>query len=302
MTKTELSPQEDNQEIKIKNKGLNLFFIEKVGFLFILLSGLMPFVHSFVKDETPENKIFGFTGIQAFLYSLGVHLSILFLVIGILLIISVVNSPARYKIVQNYLRYSLISPFISSIFYLSWVFIPDVDYNLLAYIFLSLFICFISLIIFYQILRYINALKVDYKNQLIQIKNTISKIKINFDQSKLPEGIANNILCNLNDFENSKRFTNKSVNLNYLANELKTNSKYLSKTINIYKKKTFTQYINDLRIEYLIEKLNTDKTFKNYTIQAIATEIGFNTSNAFSRAFFKKTGMYPSEYIKELDS
>ncbi len=176
-TKTELSHQEDNQEIKTKNKGLTLFFIEKVGFLFILLSGLMPFVHSFVEREILTEKFFGYPSIQAFLYSLGVHLSILFLVIGVLLIISVVNSPARYKIVQNYLRYSLISPFISSIFYLSWVFIPDVDYNLLAYIFLSLFICSISLIIFYQILRYINTLKLINKHRENVLKDGLSYLK-----------------------------------------------------------------------------------------------------------------------------
>ena len=106
----------------------------------------------------------------------------------------------------------------------------------------------------------------------------------------------------LEKFEENECFLKSSITLSNLSPKLNTNSKYLSKTINVYKKKTFTQYINDLRIEYLIEKLNTDKTFKNYTIQAIATEIGFNTPNAFSRAFFKKTGMYPSEYIKELDS
>lgn len=175
--KTLLNHQEGSQEIKSKNAGLTLLFVEKLGFLLILLSGLMPFVHSFVKHEVLEEKIFGFTSVHLFLYSLGVHLSILFLVIGVLLIISVVNSPARYKIVQNYLRYSLISPFISSIFYLSWVFIPDVDYNLLAYIFLSLFICSISLIIFYQILRYINTLKLINKHRENVLKDGLSYLK-----------------------------------------------------------------------------------------------------------------------------
>ena len=146
-----------------------------------------------------------------------------------------------------------------------------------------------------------------FPNEFIEIyEKDYGNVTIEEKQKKriflIPKSTLEKNLKNLQCFEMNKSFLNTNINLYSLASDLKTNSKYLSKTINIYKKKTFTQYINDLRIEYLIEKLNTDKTFKNYTIQAIATEIGFNTPNAFSRAFFKKTGMYPSEYIKELDS
>lgn len=119
----------------------------------------MPFVHSFVKHEVLEEKVFGFSSIHLFLYSFGVHLCAFLLVIGVLMTTSVANKPSRYQVIQNYLRYSLISPFISGIFYLSWVFIPDVNYNLLAYIFLALLICVISLLIFFRVLKYINTLK-----------------------------------------------------------------------------------------------------------------------------------------------
>jgi AraC-like DNA-binding protein len=166
---------------------------------------------------------------------------------------------------------------------------------------LSLLISTISLITFYRIHKYINILKSDYKNQLTQIKNNISSIKISLTQSKLSDDIVDNILCKLREFENSKKFTNNNLNLKYLATDLKTNSKYLSRVINLHKKKSFTQYINDLRIEYLVTTLKTDKTFSNYTISAVAKEIGFKTANDFSRAFFKKTGKYPSDYIKELN-
>lgn len=158
-----LNHPEDNLEetnFLVKNKaGANLFFIEKLGFFIILVSGIMPFVHSFVKHKVLEEKLFGFTSVHLFLYSLGVHLCAFFLVIGVLMIISVANNPTRYKIIQHYLRYALISPFVSGVFYLSWIFIPDVNYNLLAYVFLSLLICVISLFIFRSILNYINTLK-----------------------------------------------------------------------------------------------------------------------------------------------
>ncbi len=300
----ESDSKEDEEKAKIlleKNTaGSSLFFIEKLGYFLILISGLMPFVHSFVKKKVLEERFFGFPSIQSFLYSLGVHLSILFLVIGILMAISVANSPSRYKIIQNYLRYTLISPFVSGVFYLTWVFIPNVDYNLLAYIFLALIISVLSLIIFGRVLKYINILKLDYNEQLDFIKSSISNIKIGGKPTKLSVDVTNNILYGLNKFEESKRYVDKDISLKYLAIEMNTNSKYLSKTINQEKKKTFTQYINDLRIEYSIELLTTNKKYANYTIQAIAEEIGFKTSRAFSTSFFKKIGKYPSEYIKEM--
>ncbi len=110
------------------------------------------------------------------------------------------------------------------------------------------------------------------------------------------------ILNELEMFEISEKFINPNISLNSLASKLKTNGKYLSKTINLHKKKSFSQYINDLRIEYLIEKLKTDKIYTNYTIKAISKEIGFNTPKAFSQAFFKKIGLHPSEYIKNIIS
>ncbi|MEW7289951.1 helix-turn-helix domain-containing protein [Aquimarina sp. 2304DJ70-9] len=301
-----LKPLEGNQEtnlnLKVKNSTLSLLLIEKLGFLFILTSGVLPFVHSFVKHEVLEEKIFGFTSVHTFLYSLGVHLSVLFLVIGILMTVSVANDSSKYRVIQRYLQYSLISPFVSAIFYFTWVFIPDVNYNLLAYIFLTLFICAISVIIFYRISKYINLLKSDYKDQLDFIKKTISSIKTNITQNKISDDIIDKILSNLKSFEESKKFVNREINLNHVALELNTNSKYLSKVVNLHKEKTFTQYINDLRIDYFIDQFQKDKKYSNYTIKAIAEEVGFNTANAFSKAFYKKTGKYPSDFIKELEN
>jgi AraC-like DNA-binding protein len=48
--------------------------------------------------------------------------------------------------------------------------------------------------------------------------------------------------------------------------------------------------------------LKEDQKFRKYTIKAIAIEIGFNTDQAFSKAFHKKTGVFPSSFIKELNT
>ncbi|GAA4106205.1 hypothetical protein GCM10022393_00530 [Aquimarina addita] len=278
----------------------SLFIIEKIGYFLILISGVLPFVHSFIKHEVLDERLFGFTSVQSFLYSFGVHISILFLSVGIFFVTYIPSTEDRYKEVQKLLRYTLISPFASAIFYNTWVFIPNIDYNLMAYIFLSIFICVISIFIFFKINKAISISKVTYEGQLNRLRNSINSIKLNFSQNSLPNKIIEDILDKLQNFEISNKFLSSDINLNSLATQLNTNSKYLSKAINQKKNKSFTQYINDLRIEYLIKKLHSDNSYSKYSIKALSEEIGFKTSNAFSRAFLKKMEMYPSHYINQL--
>lgn len=81
---------------------------------------------------------------------------------------------------------------------------------------------------------------------------------------------------------------------------MNTNSKYLSKVIKYYHSKSFSPYVNDLRIDYTIGRLKVDHKIQNYTIKAIAAEAGFNSAEAFSKYFYKKNGIYPSYFIKQL--
>ncbi len=117
----------------------------------------------------------------------------------------------------------------------------------------------------------------------------------------IPEESIKEVLNKLAIFENELGFIQPDLSINFLAKRFGTNSKYLSKIINTYKKKSFNQYINDLRINQSIIKLKEDAKFRNYTIKAIAQEIGFNTTDAFSKAFYKQNGIHPSYFIKELE-
>ncbi|WP_158447871.1 AraC family transcriptional regulator [Aquimarina longa] len=117
----------------------------------------------------------------------------------------------------------------------------------------------------------------------------------------ISEEIVNAILDNLSNFEKKQDFIKINITTSVLASKFGTNSKYLSKVINTYKQKSFIQYINDLRIEYIIEKLKSNTKYRMYTIKALAAEAGFNTTEAFSKSFYKKTGIYPSYFIKKLE-
>ncbi|WP_298515816.1 helix-turn-helix domain-containing protein [uncultured Kordia sp.] len=129
------------------------------------------------------------------------------------------------------------------------------------------------------------------KEKPAPIENTIKE---------LPEELVNEILAKLEKFETTDKFVKKKYTLPQLAKELNTNGTYLSKVINEAKQVNFSNYLNQLRIEYAIEQITHNSRFREYTIKAIAEECGFKTQQSFSAAFYKKTGIKPSFFIRQL--
>lgn len=117
----------------------------------------------------------------------------------------------------------------------------------------------------------------------------------------VPEDVAQSILKDLDTFENKRHFLKNGITLTSLAKNIKTNTAYLSEIINTHKDKNFTTYLNDLRIDYVLDQLVKDKKFRSYKLPVIAEEIGYNNVQAFSIAFKKRTGTTPSIYIKEIE-
>ncbi|AZA80451.1 hypothetical protein C1637_23040 [Chryseobacterium lactis] len=117
----------------------------------------------------------------------------------------------------------------------------------------------------------------------------------------ISEDIAHAILKELETFESKEQFLTRGITLGALAKKIKTNSRYLSEIINTYKGKNFATYLNDLRIDYAIRRLATDRKFRSYKIPFIAEELGYNNEQAFTLAFKKRTGTPLSIYLKEIE-
>ncbi|MDC6350242.1 tetratricopeptide repeat protein [Zeaxanthinibacter sp. PT1] len=109
------------------------------------------------------------------------------------------------------------------------------------------------------------------------------------------------ILAKLENLECENFFLDPCCNLHSLAESLKTNPKYLSQVINQEKGCNFNNYLNCLRIDFLIPKLIEDEDLRNSKLCYIATTVGFNTLNTFNSAFKKRQGILPSYFIKELN-
>lgn len=108
------------------------------------------------------------------------------------------------------------------------------------------------------------------------------------------------ILKKLQLFEEGTKYTDKNFNLSALSVKLKTNSKYLSYIINKYKKKDFNTYINELRIHYIIRKMESNPAYLHYKISYLADECGFSSHSKFTAVFGSIVGMSPSYFMDEL--
>lgn len=136
-------------------------------------------------------------------------------------------------------------------------------------------------------------------------KNIITKqhtVKEEKAKSILSDEKLQHIKLQLEKFENSNGFLRKNITIDILAKDFNTNRDYISKSVNELKEKNFSQYINELRINYIIEELNTNEKLRKFTISAIADEAGYNNSESFSNAFKKITNTLPSYYIKLLQN
>src|SRR5574343_505455 len=87
-------------------------------------------------------------------------------------------------------------------------------------------------------------------------KNQKKIVQDNFDNDlEINPQIIETVLKNLEKFEKTKKYLEKDMNLNKIAAYLKTNTKYASKIILKYRGKKTIDYINDLKIDHIIELL-----------------------------------------------
>lgn len=113
----------------------------------------------------------------------------------------------------------------------------------------------------------------------------------------MSDAVETKIINDLKEFERGSKFTDKQFSLPMLAGMLNTNTKYLSHVLNTYLNKDFNSYINELRIKYIIEKIETNEKFKNYKLSVLAEECGFSSHSKFSAVFKSVTGFSPSTFL-----
>ena len=100
-----------------------------------------------------------------------------------------------------------------------------------------------------------------------------------------------------NKIVTEKIYLDPLLSLKSLADDLGTNTKYLSQVVNSELDQNFQALINTYRIqEFKRRLLNGDA--KRYTYFGLARECGFLTRSTFYRAFQTHAGLTPKQFYK----
>ncbi|MGD1847725.1 MAG: helix-turn-helix domain-containing protein [Salibacteraceae bacterium] len=94
---------------------------------------------------------------------------------------------------------------------------------------------------------------------------------------------------------NESWYLQPQLKVDDLAQRMQTNSRYISKAVNEAYGDSVTNYLNALRIEHFKREL-AKPTGRQYALDALALDCGFNSKSSFNRLFKQHEGMTPSAY------
>ncbi|KAB5484213.1 AraC family transcriptional regulator [Flagellimonas hadalis] len=108
------------------------------------------------------------------------------------------------------------------------------------------------------------------------------------------------VLARLERFEGKQEFLDRKMSASKLAVIAEVNGKYLSQIMAHYKGKRVMEYINDLRVDHIIEQMKEDRKLAYYSNGSLAEVAGFNSERTFVNAFRARVGITPMFFIQRL--
>ena len=168
---------------------------------------------------------------------------------------------------------------------------------------LTILLSIISFIVFKNIKEKIKTKKrLDELLDKISKKETIKGVNpIHTSNLSIKDEKHQEIINGLLKIEKKLYFLKEEFNLYNAAKKIGTNTTYLSKVIKEYKLMSFSEYTNELRINYIITTLSNDKKIRAYTTQAIGEIGGYKNAKSFTRIFKNYTGITPYQFIEKID-
>lgn len=119
-----------------------------------------------------------------------------------------------------------------------------------------------------------------------------------YHRSSLPEPYVEHQLAKLLALmEEQKPYLRNDLKLQDLAELLDISRHHVTQLLNQQVGQTFHAFVNAYRVEEACQRLR-DPLYRDYTVLAIAHDVGFNSKTTFNRIFKQHTQMTPSQYAK----
>ncbi|MBS7254950.1 AraC family transcriptional regulator [Flavobacterium branchiicola] len=133
------------------------------------------------------------------------------------------------------------------------------------------------------------------KEELEDVQLKKENVNLSIDEAK-----ENKIVEKLLALESKLEYLNADFTLPYVAKKIKTNTTYLSYVVNKRFGKSFGEYSNELKINYVINEMITNHMYRKYSTQAIAESVGFKNAVSFAKSFRKRTGVSPAQFASNI--
>lgn len=92
-----------------------------------------------------------------------------------------------------------------------------------------------------------------------------------------------------------KKYRDKNYSAKKLAEDLNTNTRYISAVVNVRFHMNYTSFINQHRIEDAMNML-VDKRYQDLNMEDISDMVGFANRQSFYASFYRINGITPREY------
>ena len=134
-----------------------------------------------------------------------------------------------------------------------------------------------------------------------KMNDILPKIKKDkYNNSNLnQEAIAQYKTDLINSMVNDKMYLNPKLSIHDLSKRNNIPRQYISEVLNEYMNTSFQDFVNEYRVEEFINRLKNNQD-NQFTLLAIALDVGFNSKSSFNAIFKKSKGLTPTEYNKTI--
>lgn len=99
----------------------------------------------------------------------------------------------------------------------------------------------------------------------------------------------------LNIIVMQKKYKDKEYSAKKLAEDLGTNTRYISAVVNVRFHMNYTSFVNKFRIEDAMSIL-ADKRYQDLKMEEVSDMVGFSNRQSFYASFYKIMNMTPRDY------
>jgi len=92
-----------------------------------------------------------------------------------------------------------------------------------------------------------------------------------------------------------KKYRDKDYSAKKLAEEIGTNTRYISAVVNVRFHTNYTSFVNKYRIDDALSIL-VDKRYQDLTMEEVSDMVGFANRQSFYASFFRIVGITPRDY------